>query len=350
MFQNIKDENKRQTCESTWNSLKTIFDFDEASINRKVLVDAGFQLEWCEEEIKKTKELLRAFTSYLLEFFPIADLQEIQRIANSIYSQINGIMQLAPADNGAFSNFNSCKHYLKDRSLQTIIELRSQLSLAATLSYLSSGEKKFVDNQLSESLSKFESKSEEFNKIVAEKVDYINTVEESITTKHKEVSELLAVKTIEKQSDGFSTQAGASEDAAKNWLKASIGMSVFLCALPFIFLWDLVNNMFKGVSNEQAILSKSMIFAIVAYALLQCVKSWNANRHNQVINVQRTNSLKTFKILADAVVAQESKDAILSKAVDSIFAHQETGFIKNSTSPPPGGQAIEFFQKIVGSN
>lgn len=350
MFENIKDETKRNFCQNAWDPISQIVNFDEKLIKRKVLVGAEYELEWCEEEILKSKEVFKVFSAHCLEYFPINDLLTLQQYASSFIGNINGIMQLRPSDDGAPSNFTAYKNYFKDRELHTVAELRNHLSLATTLYFLSSGEKKFLDTQIANSVEQFESTTNEYKQVVSEKTKFIEDIQENILNKYQEVCNLVADKTIEKQSDNFSIQSDNAKRHAGYWLFASICMSAALCSLPFLFLLDNVNSMFKGVSNEQAILSKSMIFAIVAYGLMQCVKSWNAGRHNQIINTQRANSLKTFKILADAVSSQESKDAILSKAVDSIFAHQETGFIKNTTPAPPGGQAVELFQKFVGSN
>jgi hypothetical protein len=50
--------------------------------------------------------------------------------------------------------------------------------------------------------------------------------------------------------------------------------------------------------------------------------------HNAVVNRQRQNSLMTFKALVEAAGQQENRDIILTKAADSIFAPQPTGFSK----------------------
>lgn len=321
--------------------------FDVEAIERDDLVKAGYQFEWCKIEASDSIELFKVFTPAVIAMLPINDLNTIGQVSEQLYATLRGINDLSMSQDGAVSNFNSYKGQLNGRSLSLADNLRPYLTLAAAMSYLTSSEKKFVDNQISVALANFEAQRTNFEELISGTLHNVSNDKRDVQKILEEVKILVADKVISKQSDYFITMAGTSKDFSLYWLIATISLSILLALLPFAFAMPSFAAFFSVVSNEQAILSKTMIFAIVAYGLLQCVKSWNAHRHNSIVNTQRSNALKTFKILADSVSDQSSRDAILAQAVTAIFAPQDSGFIKNNTASPPGTQAIEVIQRMV---
>lgn len=346
MFENLSDSRK-QVCTSCWEKISRLTIFDVESLEREDLSKAGYQFEWCKAEAYGSIDLFKAFTPAVITLLPDNDLNNIGQFSEQLYSSLIGIYQLNMSQDGAPQSFNSYKAQLNGRSLSLADNLRPYLTLAAAMSYLTSGEKKFVDDQIGQALTKFETQRSNFEELVSGTLHEVSKIRSEMNRILEEVKILVADKVISKQGDYFSTLAGTSNDLSKYWLIATMLLSILLTLLPFAFAWPSVVAFFSAVSNEQAILSKTMIFAIVAYGLLQCVKSWNAHRHNSIVNTQRSNALKTFKILADSVADQSSRDAILAQAVSAIFAPQDSGFIKNNTSSPPGTQAIEVIQRMV---
>jgi|GEM_PF-3656695 hypothetical protein len=348
MFENLSD-NRKQVCNSCWEKISRLAIFDVEALERVDLLEAGYQFEWCKEEASGSIDLFKAFTPAVIAMLPDNDLNTIGRLSDELCGILTGISQLNMSLDGTPSNFNSYKTQLNGRSLSLADHLRPNLTLAAALSYLTSGEKKFVDDQIGLALKKFETQRLNFEELVSGSLHEVSNIRTEMNRILEEVKILVADKVISKQGDYFSKMADTSSDYSKYWLVATVALSILLTFLPFAFTWPLVVDFFSVVSNEQAILSKTMIFAIVAYGLLQCVKSWNAHRHNSIVNTQRSNALKTFEILADSVADQTSRDAILAQAVSAIFAPQDSGFIKNNTVSPPGTQAIEVIQRMVAT-
>jgi hypothetical protein len=73
---------------------------------------------------------------------------------------------------------------------------------------------------------------------------------------------------------------------------------------------------------------KVLVFFTLASFLLLSARNFNAHRHNSIINKHRQNSLVTYEALVKAAGAEANRDIVLTKAAESIFNQQSTGFTK----------------------
>ena len=79
----------------------------------------------------------------------------------------------------------------------------------------------------------------------------------------------------------------------------------------------------------QLAVSKILVFATIGSFVLLSAKNYMASRHNAVVNKHRQNSLATYQALVEAAGDQANRDIVLTKAAESVFGAQPTGFAKS---------------------
>ena len=84
-------------------------------------------------------------------------------------------------------------------------------------------------------------------------------------------------------------------------------------------------EIFKSVSFRLFILSTAV------YILHFCVNNFRASKHNQTINLQKSNSLGAALQILDTAKSIQAKDEIMIRAADAIFSHQTTGYNKKES-------------------
>ncbi|WP_332021728.1 hypothetical protein [Kaistella sp.] len=77
------------------------------------------------------------------------------------------------------------------------------------------------------------------------------------------------------------------------------------------------------------VLTKLMFYSILIYLLTFCVKNYNAQMHNFVINLHKANAFRSALSLIDTAKSDEGNDKLLIQTTQAIFSHQETGYNKN---------------------
>lgn len=99
----------------------------------------------------------------------------------------------------------------------------------------------------------------------------------------------------------------------------------------------------------QLAFAKLVALSSLLTATLWCGRQYRAARHNEVVNKHRANALASFQAFAEGASDDQTKNAVLIQATQSIFAPQATGFVQ--TEPESGGsQLVEIVRTIGGSS
>ena len=127
----------------------------------------------------------------------------------------------------------------------------------------------------------------------------------------------------------FSDTAKKHERNANRWFFGSVGILAFL--LLFVIL-DICPYDYK---KDQTItwihfwVARVFIISLCVYALNVCRTNFNNEKHNEVLNHQKHNSLRTFLGLLKATDEDKSsKDKIVHHACTLFFSKTATGFSK----------------------
>lgn len=144
-----------------------------------------------------------------------------------------------------------------------------------------------------------------------------------------EVREAAAEQGVTQMAKYFADQADEHDKASGKWLIASISATVLVvCYAVFTFFLSTWFQPKTGLEASQLIASKILVFLVVAYALVQCIRNYSAHRHNSVTNRHRQNALLTYKTLAEAGNSPELRDVVLQHAAAAIYAPNDSGYLK----------------------
>ena len=97
------------------------------------------------------------------------------------------------------------------------------------------------------------------------------------------------------------------------------------------------------------IVAKLIVFSTLFFVLALVVKSYKVNKHNEILNSHRHNTLNTFKsFISAAGDDKQTKNAILLQTVQSIFSHQSTGYNDKESDPVnPNTKILEIIRDYV---
>lgn len=84
----------------------------------------------------------------------------------------------------------------------------------------------------------------------------------------------------------------------------------------------------NAIESLQPIVSKVLIFGVVAYMLAMSVRSYLSHKHNEIVSRHRQNALKTHRSLVEAGGTHEARDIILQQAASAIYQLQDTGYVR----------------------
>lgn len=206
-------------------------------------------------------------------------------------------------------------------------------------------------SELSAELEKFlTQKTEEFQLEGAQK---LAQVEEALTS----VRSAAAEAGVSQNSVHFQREAIDHQTTSKRWLTAVVILSILLV---FFSLWgtkllDLVGLQDPGSSSDLILqirfyLQKTIILFVLIFVLILATKNYNSARHNYVVNKHRSNSLSSFTTFVASASDEQTKNAVLLQATQSIFSHQPSGYIKIDGENSSHGTVIEVLRSIGSVN
>ena len=165
------------------------------------------------------------------------------------------------------------------------------------------------------------------------------------------IRQVAAENGVTQMSTYFATEASEHQASAKNWLAASCVVSSILIAYAIVtfFIFNWFGSM-SPAESAQIVTSKLLVFGVLLFGLLQCVKSYNAHRHNSVTNKHRQNALLTFRSLVDAGNSPELRDAVLQHAAAAIYAPNDSGYLRTEERGYGPQALISLLPKSGGSS
>lgn len=149
---------------------------------------------------------------------------------------------------------------------------------------------------------------------------------------------------ISKHSTVFKTESDFHKDEAKKWLgyTRNILIAIALVAIGLAFL-----GLFFKENSEivQFTITKVVVLSALFYGLSITNRNYKAHKHNEVMNKHRQNALSTFETFSNAASADDqTKNAILLETTHSIFANQQTGYLKTEGDNESNNKIIEIIK------
>ena len=157
----------------------------------------------------------------------------------------------------------------------------------------------------------------------SEQLDEVRKTAESVKRAAAEVG-------VSQHATQFQQEADEHKSTSQRWLwcvAAAACVTTLLAALNVWWLYGTVAE--DGLDVSQALqlsVAKLLLFSVLYFGLVWLVRMYRSACHNQVVNQHRANALQTFETFVNAATDQQTKEAVLMRATDSIFGHQASGF------------------------
>lgn len=261
-------------------------------------------------------------------------VQQLEDLWNAIYST-------------AQTTLSSNTEDLAKREIESLaIQVRTSVQMAAE----AADSIKTKQAELSTDLEKFlEQKKTEFEIESTEKFANINVVLDSVRNAAAEAG-------VSQNSIYFSQEAGEHLSAARKWLEATILVAILLVAFG---LWGTKLLAWTGTPEPldaaafivqlRFFIQKGLVVFGLIFALILTTRNYSSARHNYVVNKHRNNALSSFQAFASSASDEQTKNAVLMQATQSIFAPQPSGYIKVDGENTAHGSVIEILRTVGGA-
>lgn len=161
----------------------------------------------------------------------------------------------------------------------------------------------------------------------------------------QKIKDISASSGAEAYSQVFSTQADSHRTASWWWFGSSV---LFFAVLISYLLYLLSNGVPVSEDIVHAVRDISLrVLSLVAiyFGLSQSIKNYNVNKHLQVVNEHRQNSLKTFEAFLNAASTEDVRSAVLLQATKSIFDPGKTGYLQKEGQTSYSFSVADIFKK-----
>ncbi len=150
----------------------------------------------------------------------------------------------------------------------------------------------------------------------------------------------------------FKQEADAHRQGAFAWMAVTVTFAV-------VAAWYAVHSLAGQLHSippdatlagvAPLVLPRIVVISVFFFGLAWGAKNYAASRHNFVINRHRQNALSTFETFVKASSDEQTKNAVLLQATQSIFALQSSGYLKGESEAPQGNQVIELVRNVTGT-
>jgi len=183
-----------------------------------------------------------------------------------------------------------------------------------------------------------------------------NKRQEALLEQEKILNEFKAKLQLADKNIDFQTVAGRNRNIANYWAYIAAFLIVVLFLVlslnltkssPLILIANTIKSGIVVNKNSDVditpialyigfakyIISKLLIYSMLIFAIVFCVKNYNAQMHNFVVNTQKSNSFKATLSLLDTARTDDGNDKLLIQATQAIFSHQQSGYSGKDSEP-----------------
>lgn len=150
----------------------------------------------------------------------------------------------------------------------------------------------------------------------------------------------------------FKDEAEFHKKQSHQWLGTTV---IFAAATIAYALWSLgpqLNDLTATTIPRaiQLIVPRLVVIFVLTFGFVWSARSYSASRHNFVVNRHRQNALSSFETFVKGAGDQQTKDAVLLQATQSIFTQQDSGFLRGETAAQPTSQIVEVVRGLGGGS
>ena len=329
-------EQRKQALIAAQTSLNRMKKFDPNKLDRENDMGPKINFKGAVPAAQRLVGIYKQLSLNVLDELAISQLNIIQNCADRDFNHFNKILMFdlekAPNPRGQHDELIQRVENAYDVSFQELV-LFICYKVSRTANF-----------------KKLEGEARETNQRI---LDEFEKLRKDMEEKGKEAEGILATtreaaakRGVSEQASFFRDEAAEHTKNATTWegrvkwvvsiLLVYAVLSVFLPVIPWL----------SDVETWQLILSRTLVFIVLGYALFFCAKNYMANRHNAVVNRHRHNALMTYEKLVKANNHPDNADIVLTQAARFIYAPQDSGYTRGGNSDN-GGFSIESIRRIV---
>lgn len=334
-----------EELDETQLALKRVQDFEVSSLVRENDLGNKFAFKEIVDPARKVIDLFRMIAPSHLDFFPERQKKIIKDEANSFYHLLD-----------------QCLNFDIESAQPSPMDAKINLVNQVTSKYQSAFDQIFLlisfATARSQDFSRLERDARAASQSARDQAERLMTdlseqksAADSILT---EVRAVAAEQGVSKQAIHFKNEADSHKELSDTWFKRTVWLSIGLAIYAVISLFfhrvPGLDNL-DGYRGGQLIISKVLIFAVIAYMLFLSARNFMSHKHKEVVNRHRQNALATFTALAEATSDAASSDIVLSHAAACIFSPQDTRYAKGEGGHSEGVPNLQLIPRIgnVGS-
>lgn len=150
----------------------------------------------------------------------------------------------------------------------------------------------------------------------------------------------------------FRDQAEEHLMSSGKWLKATVAFGsvaiVFgVLATVYFLFWP---PTLTSSQSLQVAVSKVILFSILSFSTVWVGRIYRAHWHNYIVNKHRQNALSTFETFVKASSDDQTKNAVLLQATQSIFSQANSGFSPSEGDAGQPTQILEVVRSVTGAS
>lgn len=316
-----------------------------SQINAEDLVRANelgrdFNFEPGLKAFERTLKLFKDLNNSNLDNVSYNILSSLLTHAKDAFTKFSSVQEFSPAQN---SNPLNVRNSLIDQVRDSYDAYFQVISPVIAYSIRKGTDFETLEKKAQEIVASMEgSKNEQI-----EKQRQISSEMESVLQK---VRQAAAEVGVAQHATHFMEEAQGHDKSSKRWLFTTIVAALVTIGWGILsfFIHPDVKAPLSEPSTSQVIqftVAKIIILSALYYFLVWCARNYNAHRHNLVVNKHRQNSLRTFETFVKAAGNdQDTKNAVLIQATQSIFSAHSSGYIHKEHEVESPNKFIEILR------
>lgn len=321
---------KDETISNALTSLERIQTFDVDSLRRKE--DLGGRLNFDEAiaPASRVVDLFQRISPSSIQHFPDAQATQVRNQADGAYALFAKMLEFDPTVENAGEQRKALLNQLNELPESVSSALWNHISFSVATSLDPTATQQEIRSNL-----------QQFKDERVKSLGEIGGIREEINEVLDRVRTAAAEQGVSQQASYFKTIAEEHATDAEKWMWRSLWAGVItlvfalISAFSYRIPWVSPDDPIEAV---QLVTSKIFILALLSYGLFTCVKNFLSHKHNSVVNRHRQNALLTYTAFVDAAPSSASREIVLTHAAASVFAPQETGYVKQDEAG--GGRSV----------
>jgi hypothetical protein len=148
----------------------------------------------------------------------------------------------------------------------------------------------------------------------------------------------------------FTEEAKRHAKARQKWLLATVASALAVLGYGGFNVYYYTTHTLDIPASQsvQLALAKLVVFGALYFGVIWSGRMYRSESHNWVVNQHRQNSLSTFETFVKASSDDQTRNAVLLQATQSIFAHQVSGFSQQDSEGTASPQVLEIVRNMTG--